>query len=231
MHLSEETKRKLSEARKGKFCGEKNPHYGKPQSEEARRKISEANKRRPPISEETRHKLSLAGMGKIGPMTGKHHSEATKEKMSISRKANPVKFWLGKHQPPEIIQKRLSHAMLSGEDHPNWQGGISFEPYCPRFTREFKERVRAFFDYRCVECGTPQNGRKLHIHHVTFNKKTCCDSSIPLFVPLCKSCHSKTNFNREYWKQHFTEIINTYYGGKCYLSQEEMTQLTACVGV
>jgi hypothetical protein len=32
-------------------------------------------------------------------------------------------------------------------------------------------------------------------------------------------------------RKHFTEIINTYYGGKCYLSKEEMTQLTAIGGV
>ena len=39
--LSEETKRKISEAKKGKYCGEKNPNYGKQLSEETKRKISE----------------------------------------------------------------------------------------------------------------------------------------------------------------------------------------------
>ena len=41
---NQETKRKQSEARKGKYIGENNPLYGKSHSEETKRKISEANK-------------------------------------------------------------------------------------------------------------------------------------------------------------------------------------------
>ena len=51
--LSEETRRKMSEANKG----ENNPFYGKHHSDEARRKISEAAKN---MSEEHRRKLSEA---------------------------------------------------------------------------------------------------------------------------------------------------------------------------
>lgn len=117
---------------------------------------------------------------------------------------------------------------LSGENHPQWQGGISFEPYCPKFNKEFKERVRAFFNYRCVECGKTQEeeGRALCIHHVNYNKKTCCDNTIPLFVPLCDTCHKRTNRHRDYWQLHFTELIYLQHGGKCYYSQEEFAQLT-----
>src|SRR5208337_386546 len=31
---------------------------------------------------------------------------------------------------------------LIGEKSPGWKGGISFEPYCIKFNKEFKERVR-----------------------------------------------------------------------------------------
>ena len=41
-HHSEETKRKMSEAQKGR----KKPHKGVPRSEECRRKIAESNRRR-----------------------------------------------------------------------------------------------------------------------------------------------------------------------------------------
>lgn len=71
-HLSEDTKRKLSEAHKGKTLseehrrkmsevrkGEKNPLFGKKHSKEVKRKISEAMKGRV-FSEETRRKLSEA---------------------------------------------------------------------------------------------------------------------------------------------------------------------------
>lgn len=116
-----------------------------------------------------------------------------------------------------FCSKSCAGKIRTGEKSTTWKGGISFEPYCPKFNNEFKERVRAFFGYRCVECGSPQNGVKLPIHHVNFNKNACCDGTLPLFVPLCPSCHSKTNHNRPYWQEHFTQIINETFGGKCYL--------------
>lgn len=42
-HHTEEAKKKISEARKGKYCGENNPNYGKKITEEQKKKISEAN--------------------------------------------------------------------------------------------------------------------------------------------------------------------------------------------
>lgn len=99
-----------------------------------------------------------------------------------------------------------------------WKGGVAYGPYCPKFNREFKERVRNFFGRICVECGAPETGRGLCVHHVNFRKDACCaEDAIPLFVPLCPSCHSKTNFNREYWDARYTALINERYGGQCYL--------------
>lgn len=74
---TEETKRKLSEARKG----EKHHMYGKQLSEEAKRKMSESHKGRQ-FSEETRRKLSEA-------KKGKHRSEETKRKISENQ-SKPV---------------------------------------------------------------------------------------------------------------------------------------------
>ena len=42
--ISEETKNKMREARKGKHLGKDNPFYGKHHSEEAKKKMSEINK-------------------------------------------------------------------------------------------------------------------------------------------------------------------------------------------
>lgn len=123
---------------------------------------------------------------------------------------------------PECYRKWMSIS-FTGDKHPSWQGGLSFEPYCPKFNDTFKERVRAYFGYKCLECGTPQNGSKLHVHHVHYNKTSCCDPNVPkMFVPLCRSCHSKTNHhNREEWRQHFEQILISQYGGRSYYTQEE----------
>lgn len=59
--LSEKSKKKISEANKGKLVGGKNPMYGKTHSLEVRKKISEANIGRKiikgPMSEEQKNKI------------------------------------------------------------------------------------------------------------------------------------------------------------------------------
>lgn len=71
---TEEARRKMSEAKKGKKLG--------PRSEETKRKISEALKGKkcgPPASEETRRKLSEAAKGRPGWNKGKKMPERSEE--------------------------------------------------------------------------------------------------------------------------------------------------------
>lgn len=175
---------------------------GHPLSEETRKKLSDIRRGRK-FSEEHKRKISEAQKGKPRPKLPENVEQERRRKISEAM--------IG------CIRSNETVAKLNGQNNHNWKGGISFEPYCQKFNNEFKERVRAFFGYHCIECGTPQNGRKLHVHHVNFNKMTCCDSSPPLFVPLCISCHMKTNGDREYWENHFTEMIMTKFDGRCYL--------------
>jgi hypothetical protein len=217
--ISEETRRKLIESHRGKHpseitrqrlsdahSGEKNHFFGKRHTPESIEKMKKSHCGQV-VSQEHREKLRIRFSGTGSSTYGKPRSEETRRKLK------------------EAAKKQFENP----ETHYNWQGGISFEPYCSLFNREFKERVRTFFGHQCVECGTPQSKKKLIVHHVNFNKKTCCDETIPLFVSLCRSCHTKTNFNRKYWEQHFTEIINIYYQGRCYLSVNEMQQLVCAV--
>lgn len=86
-HLSDEIKRKISNAKKGK--------PGAPRSEETRKKMSESRKGRQ-FSEETRRKISEAKKGKhlseetkcklSGAHKGKHHLEETRRRMSEAQK-------------------------------------------------------------------------------------------------------------------------------------------------
>lgn len=89
-HITEETKKKISEATKGP----NNHNYGKHPSEEARRKMSIAEKGSnnynygKHITEETKRKMSIAEKGQISWNKGKHHSEETKKKISEATKAS-----------------------------------------------------------------------------------------------------------------------------------------------
>lgn len=89
-----------------------------------------------------------------------------------------------------------------GENSPMWKNGASFEPYCPKFNESFKEDVRAKYDRKCFLCGKSEedNGQKLSVHHVNYDKSCLCNEIDCEFVPLCKRCHGKTNGNVEYWE-------------------------------
>lgn len=117
-HHTEEAKRKSSDAHKDKYP-----------SEETRLKMSLAHLNRPPVSDDTRRKLSTAlkdrefsqehrtALSKAmktqmadpsnNPMYGKHHTEATRCKMSLAKQdkyngeMNPM---YGKHRPKEFCQ-------------------------------------------------------------------------------------------------------------------------------
>lgn len=241
-HLSEEHKRKISESSRGRRLTDEhkqnisramkgNPKIvGKEMSDETRRKIGEASKENirkngHPMegrhhTEETRLRLSDRFRGENNPNFGREHTK--EEKGRISQRAKGHKRCVGRHMSEET-HMRISMSLkgkMRGEKCPNWKGGVSFEPYCPKFNKEFKERVREFFGRKCVVCGKSEEENKirLSVHHVNYNKMTCCDDTKPLFVALCVSCHTKTNFNTSCWEEYFTGLIEQKYNGACYQS-------------
>lgn len=224
---TEEWKRWASESR----SGEKNPFFGKTHSSETRRKMSIARRKRV-ISVATREKMSRSLSGKNNPMYGKSLSLESRKKLSDSLKGkycgknHPM---YGRHHSEESkLKMSESHMGLQcGENHPNWKKGISFEPYCPKFNREFKSRVRAFFGNMCLLCGKTkeENGQNMGVHHVNYEKMVCCSDIEPIFACLCKSCHPKTNHNREYWEEFLTNKINEEYNGKSFYTKEEYREI------
>lgn len=138
--------------------------------------------------------------------------------------------------------------LIGGEKHPNWTGGP--KEYCEKWNKEFRNRIRAFFDFTCVNCGTTQTDKLLHCHHVYYDKKACCDrnangnytSNLGIknspfifeiigdpnkFITLCDSCHAKSSVKkrRSEWARYFEYLINHYYEGKSYFTKEEYTEL------
>ena len=223
-----EMRKKESEKKKQKYASGETIVWNlglTKETDETLMKISEESKGRV-FTEE--HKKNMKG--KRGPnekLRGRIVSEETRKKISDSR-IGTEGYWLGKHfSEAHITNISKSRKGKNGELASAWKGGLSFEPYCEKFDDDLKERVREYFGRCCYVCGKNEieNGERLSVHHVNYNKDTCCDDSKPLFIPLCHSCHSKTHGNREYWEEFFTISLKCLTKSKCFYTKEEMKKL------
>ena len=228
---SEETRKKMSAA-----------HKGVPRSEYECKQIS-IGKLGHTVSEDTKRKISVANSGKyhseewikkaqasrMKTINTQEHKTKFKEAMRkrFSRPTERKKFSdaAAKNQQDPIYRGKVAQAKGNGF----WYGAVRYYDdvmYCEKFNTEFKERVREYRGRVCFECGSPENGTKHAVHHVHYDKKMCCNGSPQDVVPLCRSCHTKTNTNRDYWEDHFTELIYKMdINGKCFLTREEMACL------
>ena len=190
--------------------GETHPFYGKKLSNEHKKKIS---------------------INHVG-FLGRHHSEETLNKMRVAAigrpNYNPEQKGCFKkgHIPwsklhPELIkpnsgsfkkgykpseETRQKYKDRIGPLSPRWQGGKSFEPYPLGWTKTFKEQIRQRDNYKCQICGCPEIEckRKLDVHHIDYIKENINPDNL---TSLCRSCHVKTNNNREYWTKYFKELL------------------------
>ena len=97
------------------------------------------------------------------------------------------------------LRKKISER-TSGEKSNFWMGGISFEPYSMDWTNSLRIAIRERDHYTCQICGEKQGDKAFSVHHIDYNKKNCNPTNL---ITLCKKCHQKTNFNREYWIKYF----------------------------
>jgi len=147
------------------------------------------------------------GKGNKGKLIGRKVSQKTREKMSESgkkkvftkeHKRNLSKAMKGKAKSQEHKDKQ-SKAMKGkyvGEKASQWRGGISFEPYSIDWTETLKRAVRERDNYICQICSQYGN----IVHHIDYDKK---NSGIDNLITLCRSCHTKTNYNRKGWIKYF----------------------------
>lgn len=149
---------------------------------------------------ESRKKLSNSQKGLFAgekhPRWGIKLSDEVRLKISNSEKGKII---------PEDVREKMSIARM-GEKNPAWKGGKSFEKYTLDWNNDFKDSIRKRDNYICQECGIHQDElsenwhKKLDVHHIDYNKKNCDPSNL---ISLCRECHTKTNFNRDYWLNYF----------------------------
>jgi len=119
---------------------------------------------------------------------------------------------LGKKLSKETKDKiRVSHiGLLVGKENGNWQGGIDDNLYPIEFNIILKESIRDRDEHTCQLCHTKEKdlSEKLSVHHIDYNKENC---KIENLISLCNSCHTITNFNRDYYFAYFKYLMEELY--------------------
>lgn len=153
----------------------------------------EKRKGRKPSAKATEN-AAKAISGQNNPM----HRLDVKAKVSKSLTGKPS------HKQTPETRKKIADG-LRGEKCHLWRGGKSYEPYCSKFTKQFRAHIRDKFNYKCFLCPSIEGKRKLSVHHIDYNKNSICNGNEWAFVALCQPCHMKTSLNRWYY---FNLLIN-----------------------
>lgn len=184
------------------------------------RTMGETRSIRPPTEAELHHLVEARKKN----LDGWNHTDEAKAKISRAKRANVDDLEIIRQINEEHLSEHEIAAKLgidaasvcrhakstglpytpaprSGERNPNWKNGKSFEPYCRKFNDGLKESIRSKFNHQCYLCPKTEaeNGEKLCIHHIDYNKNSICDGREWPLLPLCRKCHSSTNFNRHYY--------------------------------
>lgn len=153
--------------------------------------------------------IPFNNMGGINPSTlfevRKKISEKAKKRCANGnfgfKKGNT--YW----NHPDNIKTRFS----SGEEHPNWKGGLSREPYPHDWNNNFKKTIRRRDNHQCQMCEKTQKeelNQSLAVHHIDYNKKNMSPQNL---ITLCKSCHTKTNNQkRDYYEWQLKTFMNLF---------------------
>ena len=191
-HLSEETKIKISKAKK-----EFSWNRGLTKETDERVRNNKGNK----------GNHNIAWNRGLTKETDERINKYAKS-ISISRKKGfdngKIKIW-SKGLTKETDERlRKNSEKQKGEKNHRWLGGKSFEPYTVNWTDTLKKSIRERDHYTCQIClGCGDN-----VHHIDYDKKNCNPDNL---ITLCVSCHAKTNIHRKYWKEYFIPKLESTY--------------------
>ena len=106
---------------------------------------------------------------------------------------------------------QLDNDVQVGEKHYNWRGGITCEPYCQDWTKEYKEYIKERDSYICLNPYCYKGNIVLSVHHIDYNKKNCKPSNL---ITVCRSCNTRANRDRGWHKAWYQAIMYRRYNYK-----------------
>ncbi len=192
------------------YLGENNPAYGKSRPDLVERMLSDQNpmktlklrielkENNPSKRPEVRAKQSKAKKGK------------TLEELGHKPNCNCPVCKASRGELRGLKRPKFGESIRE-ENNPNWKNGIGKLPYPFEFTKQLKESIRERDNHICQLCGKTEqeNGRKLDVHHIDYNKENLDENNL---ISLCRNCHSKTHNNRENWILVLSEINCCWLG-------------------
>lgn len=181
-HLSDESKRAISEKKKGR--------HASPQTEFKKGLIPWNKGRTGVYSEEITQRISQTLKRKgIKPQPcwgrepwnkGKSWSLEMRRKLSEAHKG---------HKASEETKRKMSESH-KGVHHWNWKGGLSLEPYGSGWTDRLRQSIRERDNFSCQKCGLTSSeldGKMaLDVHHIDRNKSNHNPQNL---ITLCRACH------------------------------------------
>ena len=111
----------------------------------------------------------------------------------------------------DLCGKCFDKTKWKGENNPTYNGGTAWGSYAAGWSPELKDyiRTRDEFRYRLCEVHRSIVGlRRLDVHHIDYQKTNHDEFNL---ITLCRTCHAKTNFNREAWPPLLRPIIERIY--------------------
>jgi len=82
----------------------------------------------------------------------------------------------------------------------NWRGGRTPQVYPKTFNARFRTKIRKRDQHTCAVCRLSG----ADVHHINYIKKETRPDNC---ITLCKSCHAKTNVNRDYWAAALAQLM------------------------
>lgn len=140
--------------------------------------------------------LKIFSDKKIGLMPHNYKGEIELKHCIVCNKELPRKDSL---RNAKFCSWRCKGEYYSGEKAPNWS-----EDKNRIYPKEYI-RIRKFIlsrdNFTCKNCGSITN---IVVHHIDYNKFNNDESNL---ITSCTRCNSLANFNKDYWKQFYSNIL------------------------